>query len=91
MPPTSSNRTPKILKPGSKAPDFTLKSTPDLFAQKTMTQKIMRGDKDSAKWWLERRKKKEFGNNVDVTTNGKDLPTPILGGLTKEDGDDSKV
>lgn len=65
-----------------------LKSTPDLYAQRVVTEKIKRGDKDTAKWWLERRKKKLFGNNVDVTTDGKALPTPILGGLSKEDGDD---
>ena len=29
MPETSGNRTPSILRPGFKAPDFTLKSTPD--------------------------------------------------------------
>jgi peroxiredoxin len=29
MPSTGGDGTPKILKPGSKAPDFTLKSTPD--------------------------------------------------------------
>lgn len=25
-----------------------------------------------------------YGTKMDVTTNGKDLPTPILGGLTKD-------
>lgn len=58
-------------------------------ARGVVAKAIKRGDRDTAKWWLERRNKKKFGTNVDVTTNGKDLPTPILGGLsqTSEAGD----
>lgn len=33
--------------------------------------------------FLSRKRKKEFGNNVDITTDGKQLPTPILGGITQ--------
>lgn len=28
---------------------------------------------ENAKWWLERREKKEFGRNVDVTSDGKEI------------------
>lgn len=39
--------------------------------------------KDTTKWWLERKMKKDFSTRVenDLTTNGKELPTPILGNV----------
>lgn len=43
--------------------------------------KVSKGiDKDVkvAQWYLERRAKKDYGTNVDVTTDGKALPQPIL-------------
>ena len=33
---------------------------------------------ETSKWYLERKNKKEFGNNVDLTTDGKELPSPII-------------
>ena len=48
--------------------------------------------KETTKWWAERRMKKDFSTRVeqDLTTNGKELPTPILGNVqnnnsTKQD------
>lgn len=41
--------------------------------------KAAAGDKDARDWLA----KYGYGSKLDMTTNGKDLPTPILGGLTK--------
>ncbi len=38
---------------------------------------------DTRKWVASKLKPKKYGDKIDHTTNGKDLPTPILGGLTK--------
>lgn len=35
---------------------------------------------DSRKWYLSKVLPKKFGDKLDMTTNGKDLPTPIYGG-----------
>ena len=40
---------------------------------------------DTRKWLMAKMKPKKYGDKIDMTTNGKDLPTPILGGLTKKD------
>ena len=37
---------------------------------------------DTRKWVASKLKPKKYGDKIDHTTNGKDLPTPILGGLT---------
>jgi hypothetical protein len=34
---------------------------------------------DTRKWYMSKIMPKKYGDKVDVTTNGKDLPTPILG------------
>lgn len=39
---------------------------------------------DTRKWIAAKLKPKKYGDKLDMTTNGKDLPTPILGGLTKD-------
>lgn len=45
-----------------------------------------RKDPETAKWWLERRKKDKFSTRSELTgKDGKDLPAPILGGATKQD------
>ena len=33
---------------------------------------------EDSKWYLEKKCKKEFGNNLDITTDGKELPQPII-------------
>lgn len=40
---------------------------------------------DTRKWIASKLKPKKFGDKIDMTTNGKDLPTPILGGIVAED------
>ena len=37
---------------------------------------------DAYKWTASKLKPKKYGDKLDMTTNGKDLPSPILGGLT---------
>lgn len=34
---------------------------------------------DARKWLMAKMKPKKYGEKIDMTTNGKDLPTPILG------------
>lgn len=34
---------------------------------------------DNLKWVMSKMKPKKYGDKIDMTTNGKDLPTPILG------------
>ncbi len=35
---------------------------------------------DSRKWLLAKMKPKKYGDKIDMTTNGKDIPSPIYGG-----------
>ncbi len=35
---------------------------------------------DTRKWLMSKMKPKKYGDKIDMTTNGKDLPTPIYGG-----------
>lgn len=36
---------------------------------------------DTMKWTASKLKPKKYGDKVDLTTNGKDLPSPLLGGI----------
>ena len=81
-----------LYKYQEKHPEFTerkemLKQKPILLARQTVVRGVQR-DPDLALKFLERRKSDEFSTrqNLDHTTNGKDLPAPILGGASK-DGD----
>lgn len=79
-----------------KRPDFQdridlLRERPILQARNSVIQ-AMRSDGNLALKFLERKRKAEFSTQqqIDHTTNGKDLPTPILGGLSvqpTEEGD----
>lgn len=68
-----------------------LKDSPIFLAR----QSVLRGLKDSpelALKFLERKKKDEFSLRSELTgADGKDLPTPILGGATNVPGDDSST
>jgi hypothetical protein len=45
---------------------------------------------DTRKWYLSKVLPKKFGDKIDLTTNGKDLPTPIYGGRSVQNkGHDS--
>lgn len=37
---------------------------------------------DTRKWLMSKMKPKKYGDKLDMTTNGKDFPTPLLGGLS---------
>lgn len=39
---------------------------------------------DTRKWIMAKMKPKKYGDKIDMTTNGKDLPAPILGGITNK-------
>lgn len=57
-------------------------------ARGVVSKAIKRGDRDTAKWWLERKLKKEFSLRQELTgADGKDLPTPILGGASRKADD----
>lgn len=56
------------------------KETPILKAKATVNKNL--DDSKTAQWYLERRAK-EFKPKQDLTTNDKDLPTPILNGIEK--------
>lgn len=43
-----------------------------------MQKRALAGDKQAADWL----RKTGFGDKIDMTTNGKDLPTPIMGGTS---------
>lgn len=40
---------------------------------------------DNMKWVMSKMKPKKYGDKVDLTTNGKDLPTPIYGSNSTKD------
>lgn len=66
-----------------KNPDFVnaieaWQKTPLLKAKATVNKNL--DDAKTAQWYLERRAK-EFKPKQDLTTNDKDLPTPILSGI----------
>lgn len=51
---------------------------------------------DNLKWAMSKMKPKKYGDKLDMTTNGKDLPTPLLNvlhnrGNKKDIRDDEKV
>ena len=55
-----------------------LREKPVLKAYQTVAKDL---DKiDTAKWYLSKKRKTEFGDSVDVTSGGEKLPTPIYGG-----------
>lgn len=45
---------------------------------------------DTRKWIMSKMKPKRYGDKLDMTTNGKDLPTPILGGYVPSNHSDQK-
>lgn len=57
-------------------------------ARRVVAKRVQRGDVDTAKWWLERKNKREFSTRSELTgADGKDLPTPILGGASVSSDD----
>lgn len=52
------------------------KSEPILKAKQTITKSL--ADPQHAKWYLERKAKKEYGNNVDITSDGEKLTVALV-------------
>jgi len=46
---------------------------------------------DTRKWVSSKLKPKKYGDKIDMTTNGKDLPTPILGALSRTNINDDII
>lgn len=63
-----------------------LRERPILKARQTITKAL--DDPNYAFKYLERKKRKEFGANVDLTTDGKELPQPLLYALRHNDGNE---
>lgn len=42
---------------------------------------------DNLKWVMSKMKPKKYGDKIDMTTNGKDLPTPLLHAIRNNDSD----
>lgn len=42
---------------------------------------------DNLKWVMSKMKPKKYGDKLDMTTNGKDLPTPLLNAIRNNDSD----
>lgn len=66
-----------------------LKDRPVLLARKTVVRAIERGDRTVAMQYLERKKKDEFSTKTEQDLSVKELPKPILGGLTASEGGDA--
>jgi hypothetical protein len=43
---------------------------------------------ETRKWLMAKMKPKKYGDKLDMTTNGKDMPTPILGGISIDNSPD---
>ena len=76
-----------------KRPEFVerkeaLKDTPIMLARKTVVEAIKKKDRTMALAYLDRKKKDEFSTKVEQDVRVKELPKPILGGLSQpKDGD----
>lgn len=46
---------------------------------------------DTRKWLMAKMKPKKYGDKLDMTTNGKDLPTPLLSGLSRTNLNDDII
>lgn len=53
-------------------------------AESTIINSIKDGDIPSAKWWLSKKRKKTFGDSLDVTSDGKPIAVIGLGLDTDE-------
>lgn len=45
----------------------------DDLAVKTVIDSMRGGDVGTAKWWLAKKRREEFGDNLDITTGGKKI------------------
>jgi len=73
-----------VMKENEKLKEYfeLLQKNVNMIAKRNIANKIIdKKDIELSKWWSERKNKKEFGNNIDVTTGGEKV-VPILGGIT---------
>lgn len=64
---------------------------PILLAKRKVVNEITE-DVKNAQWYLERKTKAEFSLRQEHTgADGKDLPTPILGGISKVDNENKRT
>lgn len=61
-----------------------LKERPVLLARQKVIKAIENNDMQTTRWFLERRKRLEFATNIDITSDGKELPAPILNMITAQ-------
>lgn len=59
-----------------------LKERPVLLARQKVIKAIENNDMQTTRWFLERRKRLEFQTNIDITSDGKAMPSPILNFIT---------
>ena len=50
----------------------------DDMAENVIIQSISSGDIQTAKWWLERKRRDEFSTRTDITSDGKPLETNVV-------------
>jgi hypothetical protein len=55
----------------------------------TLDAQQARVELDARKWFASKFLPKRFGDKIDMTTNGKDLPQPILSGLSRTNINDN--
>lgn len=55
-----------------------LKNHPTLQARKSVYDKLEEGDVNTAKWYLERKKKDEFSTSTDLNLGGQNGANPIV-------------
>ena len=65
-----------LLDLGDEAIDHAYKSDPKSSSAVVQAVKLKA---DNLKWYMSKMKPKKYGDKIDMTTNGKDLPTPIYG------------
>ena len=46
---------------------------------------------DTRKWLMSKMKPKKYGEKLDLTSDGKALPTPIYGGISKHDSNQKDI
>lgn len=67
-----------------------LRLRPILKARETINKKMSESYSNAIDY-LKRKKRLEFGDNIDVTTLGKELPQPIYGGISRHNSDKKDI
>ncbi len=67
----------ELMDLGDEAIDHAYKADPKASSAVVQAVKLKA---DNMKWYMSKMKPKKYGDKIDMTTNGKDLPTPIFNG-----------